>query len=51
MRVAHILPLPAGGERVGVRGSDTLDGLCKQLPLTQTLSPRRGGEREHGRQP
>jgi hypothetical protein len=51
MIMARILPLPAGGERVGVRGSDTLDGRRKRPPLTLALSPQRGGEREHGRQP
>jgi hypothetical protein len=42
------LPLPACGERVGVRGSNKLQGRRKILPLTLTLSPcrKRHGERE-----
>ena len=34
-----ILPLPACGERVGVRGSDTLHRWRMRPPLTLTLSP------------
>ena len=39
------LPLPACGERVGVRGSTKL-GQRWLPPLTLTLSPLKGGERE-----
>jgi hypothetical protein len=45
----RILPLPACGERDGVRGSNRCPS--KRLPLTLALSPRRGGERECGRCP
>src|SRR5581483_7155358 len=45
---ATLLPLPACGERVGVRGGPK-DGRSFVLPLTLTLSPLRSGEREHGR--
>ena len=43
MRVACILPLPACGERVGVRGRSLLWHVW--LPLTLTLSPLKNGER------
>jgi hypothetical protein len=39
------LPLPACGERVGVRGSTRLD-LNSLPPLTLALSPPKSGERE-----
>jgi hypothetical protein len=38
---AELLPLPACGERVGVRGSGTFQAQRKVLPLTLTLSPLR----------
>jgi hypothetical protein len=48
MKTAMMLPLPASGERVGMGGSS--ERPSKQLPLTLTLSPRRGGERGSARE-
>jgi hypothetical protein len=45
MRTARDLPLPACGERVGVRGGTKL-ALRLFPPLTLTLSPLKSGERE-----
>ena len=49
VRRRDLLPLPVAhlsgyGERVGVRGGNMR--RSQQLPLTLTLSPLRGGERE-----
>ena len=43
------LPLPACGERVGVRGSGMLQRRRMLLPLTLALSPRKSGERRTDR--
>ena len=44
-----LLPLPACGERVGVRCGDILQRRSKRPPLTLALSPLKCGERGFGR--